>query len=85
MVIDDAYYEYINDPNYSSGIKLFSKSKNVLITRTFSKIYGLAGLRIGWGYGPKEIIKKLYEINHHLMLADQLYLQQHRLYKIQNG
>ena len=56
------YYEYINDPNYSSGIKLFSKSPNVLVTRTFSKIYGLAGLRIGWAYGPREIIKKLYEI-----------------------
>ena len=62
LVIDDAYYEYINDPNYSSGIQLFSKSKNVLVTRTFSKIYGLAGLRIGWGHGSKEIIKKLYEI-----------------------
>ena len=37
LVIDDAYYEYINDPNYSSGIELFSKSKNVLVTRTFFK------------------------------------------------
>ena len=62
LVIDDAYYEYINDPNYSSGIQLFSKSKNVIVTRTFSKIYGLAGLRIGWAYGSKEIIKKLFEI-----------------------
>tara|TARA_Y100001970_G_scaffold220489_1_gene270852 strand:+ start:96 stop:1178 length:1083 start_codon:yes stop_codon:yes gene_type:complete len=62
LVIDDAYYEYINDPSYASGIELFSKSENVIVTRTFSKIYGLAGLRIGWGYGPKKIIKKLYEI-----------------------
>ena len=62
LVVDDAYYEYITDSDYVSGIKLFSKSKNVLITRTFSKIYGLAGLRVGWGYGPKSIIKKLYEI-----------------------
>ena len=62
LVIDDAYFEYINDPDYASGIDLFSKSENVIITRTFSKIYGLAGLRIGWGYGPKKIIKKLYEI-----------------------
>ena len=62
LVIDDAYCEYIRDTNYSSGIKLFSKAENVLITRTFSKIYGLAGLRIGWGYSSKEIIKKLYEI-----------------------
>ncbi len=62
LVIDDAYFEYIKDPDYASGIDLFSKSENVIITRTFSKIYGLAGLRIGWGYGPKKIIKKLYEI-----------------------
>ena len=62
LVIDDAYFEYIKDPEYSSGIDLFSKSENVIVTRTFSKIYGLAGLRIGWGYGPKKLIKKLYEI-----------------------
>jgi len=62
LVIDDAYFEYIKDPEYASGIDLFSKSENVIVTRTFSKIYGLAGLRIGWGYGPKKLIKKLYEI-----------------------
>ena len=62
LVIDDAYCEFIEDPNFSSGMELFSKSKNVLITRTFSKIYGLAGLRIGWGYSSKAIIQKLYEI-----------------------
>ena len=62
LVVDDAYFQYIDDSNYSSGLKLFSNSRNVVITRTFSKIYGLAGLRIGWGYSSKEIIKKLYEI-----------------------
>ena len=62
LVVDDAYCEFIEDPNFASGIELFSKSKNVLITRTFSKIYGLAGLRIGWGYSSKAIIQKLYEI-----------------------
>ena len=62
LVVDDAYCEFIEDPNFASGIKLFSKSKNVLVTRTFSKIYGLAGLRIGWGYSSKSIIQKLYEI-----------------------
>ena len=62
LVIDDVYFEYIKDPEYASGIDLFSKSENVIITRTFSKIYGLAGLRIGWGYGPKKIIKKMYQI-----------------------
>ena len=62
LVVDDAYCEFIEDPNFASGMKLFSESKNVLITRTFSKIYGLAGLRIGWGYSSKAIIQKLYEI-----------------------
>ena len=62
LVIDDAYYEYVQQRNYSSGLKLFSKYKNVLITRTFSKIYGLAGLRVGWGYASKEIINILNQI-----------------------
>ena len=59
LVIDDAYFEYVKQKNYSSGLKLFSNFKNVVITRTFSKIYGLAGLRIGWGYSSKEIINSL--------------------------
>ena len=62
LVVDDAYYEYVKDKNYSSGIKLFSNSKNVIVTRTFSKIYGLAGLRIGWGYGSKNLIYALNQI-----------------------
>ena len=56
LVIDDAYFEYVKKKDYSSGLKLFFNSRNVVVTRTFSKIYGLAGLRIGWGYGSKEII-----------------------------
>ena len=59
LVIDDAYYEYVKKKDYMSGLELFKNSKNVLITRTFSKIYGLAGLRIGWGYASKDIIKSL--------------------------
>ena len=59
LVIDDAYFEYVKQKNYSSGLKLFSNFKNVVVTRTFSKIYGLAGLRVGWGYGSKEIIDSL--------------------------
>ena len=43
-------------------MKLFSNSKNVIVTRTFSKIYGLAGLRIGWGYGPKNLIYALNKV-----------------------
>ena len=62
LVIDDAYFEYVKQRDYSSGLKLFSKYKNVLITRTFSKIYGLAGLRVGWGYASREIINILNQI-----------------------
>ncbi len=59
LVIDDAYFEYMKDKNYSSGLDIFKNSKNVFILRTFSKIYGLAALRIGWGYGDKSIIDAL--------------------------
>ena len=62
LVLDDAYFEYMNSKDYECGLKLFSKSKNVVVTRTFSKIYGLAGLRVGWGYASKNIIDSLYEI-----------------------
>jgi histidinol-phosphate aminotransferase len=62
LVVDDAYFEYMNSKDYECGLKLFSKFKNVIITRTFSKIYGLAGLRIGWGYASKNIIDSLYKI-----------------------
>jgi len=59
LVVDDAYDEYMQKKDYASGLKLFKKSKNVIILRTFSKIYGLASLRIGWGYGPKKIINAM--------------------------
>ena len=62
LVVDDAYFEYVKEKNYSSGLNLFSKSKNVIVTRTFSKIYGLAGLRIGWGYSSKKIIESLNQV-----------------------
>ena len=59
LVVDDAYFEYVKQKDYSSGLQLFSNFKNVIVTRTFSKIYGLAGLSVGWGYGSKEIINSL--------------------------
>ena len=62
LVVDDAYFEYVKLRNYSPGLDLFKKYKNVVITRTFSKIYGLAGLRIGWGYSSKNIIDALNKI-----------------------
>jgi len=62
LVVDDAYVEYMKKKNYMSGLKLFKNSNNVIVLRTFSKIYGLASLRIGWGYGPKKIIEAMSRI-----------------------
>ncbi len=62
LVVDDAYAEYMKNKNYTPGLKLFKNSNNVIVLRTFSKIYGLASLRIGWGYGPKKIIEAMSKI-----------------------
>ncbi len=62
LVVDDAYFEYMKNSDYVSGLDLFKNKKNVFILRTFSKIYGLASLRVGWGYGPKKIIEELNKI-----------------------
>ena len=62
LVVDDAYIEFLNSGDFESGLKLFKDSDNVLVTRTFSKIYGLAGLRLGWGYSSKKIIDAMYQI-----------------------
>ncbi|MBD1172829.1 histidinol-phosphate transaminase [Pelagibacterales bacterium SAG-MED05] len=62
LVVDDAYFEYLKQKDYLPGLELFSGHKNVLVTRTFSKVYGLAGLRVGWGYASKEIINTLNKI-----------------------
>jgi len=62
LLVDDAYFEFMNNDDFTSGLDLFKNSTNVLVTRTFSKIYGLAGLRLGWGYSSKEIIHGMYKI-----------------------
>ncbi len=62
LVLDAAYAEYVEAPDYDAGARLASARDNVVMTRTFSKIYGLAGLRLGWGYGPAPIIDALNRI-----------------------
>ena len=62
LVIDDAYSEYMKNDDYSSGLELFKNKDNVFILRTFSKMFGLASLRIGWGYCPIHIIEVLNKI-----------------------
>ncbi|THH36964.1 histidinol-phosphate transaminase [Aliishimia ponticola] len=60
LVIDGAYTEYAE--GYDGGRSLAKERPNVLMTRTFSKIYGLGGLRVGWGYGPKALIDVMTRI-----------------------
>jgi histidinol-phosphate aminotransferase len=56
-VVDQAYFEYVDDPDYADGVdELFKKGKRVAVLRTFSKIYGLAGLRVGYGIAPKDVV-----------------------------
>ena len=55
LVLDGAYAEFMTDPDYEAGIELVNRSNNTVMTRTFSKIYGLGGLRLGWGYFPPAI------------------------------
>ena len=62
LVLDDAYFEYMKNKDYKSGLDIFKNKNNVIILRTFSKIYGLAALRVGWGYGAKKIIEALNKI-----------------------
>ena len=62
LVLDDAYFEYMKNKDYKSGLDLFKNNDNVIIIRTFSKIYGLASLRVGWGYASKKIINAMNTI-----------------------
>lgn len=62
LVLDAAYAEYVRRNDYEAGVELVSGSVNTVMTRTFSKIYGLASLRIGWAYCPHEIADVLNRI-----------------------
>jgi len=62
LVLDGAYAEYVTRNDYSAGIELVSMSENVVMTRTFSKIYGLANLRIGWCYAPAHVADAINRI-----------------------
>jgi len=62
LVVDAAYREYIDLPDYTCGEELVAKHDNVVMLRTFSKIYGLAALRLGWAYAPAHVIDVLNRI-----------------------
>jgi histidinol-phosphate aminotransferase len=59
ILIDEAYFDYVTDPSYATGVPLAMENPNVFVTRTFSKAYGMAGLRAGYAIGQRETIKKL--------------------------
>ncbi|KUK37284.1 MAG: histidinol-phosphate aminotransferase [Thermacetogenium sp.] len=62
VVVDEAYYEYVTAPQYTSAVELVKEDKRVIVLRTFSKIYGLAGLRVGYGIAAPEIIQLINRV-----------------------
>jgi histidinol-phosphate aminotransferase len=62
LAIDAAYAEYVRRNDYEAGIELVATSENVVMLRTFSKIYGLAALRLGWLYGPAHVVDAINRI-----------------------
>ena len=59
LVLDSAYAEYVTRPDYDAGAKLVDATGNTVMTRTFSKIFGMGGMRLGWAYAPAPIIDVL--------------------------
>ncbi|HEV7265242.1 MAG TPA: histidinol-phosphate transaminase [Falsiroseomonas sp.] len=59
LVLDSAYAEYVSRPDYDAGVKLVDATSNTVMCRTFSKIYGLGGMRVGWCYAPPAIVDVL--------------------------
>ncbi len=64
LVIDAAYAEYVTEPDYEPGIELVDAAANTVMIRTFSKVHGLAGLRVGWGYFPPAIVDVVNRLRH---------------------
>lgn len=62
VVVDEAYFEYVERANYSRSIEVAQKRQNVIVLRTFSKVYGLAGLRIGYGIGPANLLDEMNKL-----------------------
>ena len=62
LVIDSAYAEFVVRNDYSDGSELVDNFDNVIMLRTFSKLYAMAGLRLGWGYGPAHVTDALHVV-----------------------
>lgn len=83
VVLDEAYFEFVDAPDYPDGIAWLERFDNLLVTRTFSKIYGLAGLRVGYGVGHPKLISLLervrqpFNVNSAAMAAAEAALADH--------
>jgi histidinol-phosphate aminotransferase len=62
LVLDEAYYEYADDPGYTRSVEWIKQGRNVIALRTFSKIYALAGLRVGYGIAPASLVALLERV-----------------------
>jgi len=66
ILIDEAYIHFVREENYQTAVKLAQEHKNVIVTRTFSKMYGMAGLRVGYAVGDPLIMKELRTLGNSL-------------------
>jgi len=62
VLIDEAYFEYVDDPEYPNSLNYLDLGKSIITVRTFSKIYGLAGLRLGFGISSQDIISNMHRV-----------------------
>ncbi|MDX1335059.1 MAG: aminotransferase class I/II-fold pyridoxal phosphate-dependent enzyme, partial [Gammaproteobacteria bacterium] len=81
VVIDEAYFEYVSDEKHPNALNWLAKFKNLVVTRTFSKIYGLAGLRVGYAVSSPEVadvlnrVRQPFNVNSLALLAAEAALQ----------
>jgi histidinol-phosphate aminotransferase len=61
IFIDEAYHDYVTDPSYKTAMDMAKSTPKVFVARTFSKAFGMAGLRVGYAVGDREVIKRLNE------------------------
>jgi histidinol-phosphate aminotransferase len=59
ILLDEAYHHFVNDPRYATAVPYVKEGRNVIVARTFSKIYGLAGMRLGYGIGPTSLVDRM--------------------------
>jgi histidinol-phosphate aminotransferase len=62
VIVDEAYFEYVQDPAYPDSLSYYAEDRAILTLRTFSKLYGLAGLRVGYGVGSKQLIDMMHRV-----------------------